>query len=266
MENVYYVISSISSVVMCVGVVIALRQYFLAKKQNKALMERESQIREKELFEMEKDRIQRAIDLSGFYKDNIIDKWSLVSVFYSNIGIEDIMNKIKMEDMQDFNYKEINELLTEEQLHKLEHMNEGKEYREALTFLGIVTDFGKEYIKQEKIVDENGEEIQGVRVGRRIEYKYNILLQELLNNLEYFALHFTHKTADESVVYQSLHDSYLSIVKLLYYDICNNNRQEDDRLFTNVVELFHMWREETCKQKNKAKEVSRSLIKKGSVL
>lgn len=59
MGNVYYVISSISSVVMCIGVVVALRQYFLAKKQNKALMERESQIREKELFEMGKDRIQR---------------------------------------------------------------------------------------------------------------------------------------------------------------------------------------------------------------
>jgi len=145
MGNVYYVISSISSVVMCIGVVVALRQYFLAKKQNKALMERESQIREKELFEMGKDRIQRAIDLSGFYKDNIIDKWSLVSIFYSQIGIEDILNTIKIEDMQDFNYKEISELLTEDQLFKLEHMNEGKEYRGALTFLGIVTDFGNCY-------------------------------------------------------------------------------------------------------------------------
>lgn len=36
----------------------------------------------------------------------------------------------------------------------------------------------------------------------------------VLNNIEYFAMNFAHGVADDSVVYRSLHQSYIDIDKV----------------------------------------------------
>lgn len=67
------------------------------------------------------------------------------------------------------------------------------------------------------------------------------IVNKLLNNMEYFSMNFTHKVADESVVFQSLHQTYLEAVQLLYYDISRNNRADGMQFYTNIVELYKIW-------------------------
>lgn len=74
------------------------------------------------------------------------------------------------------------------------------------------------------------------------------LINATLNNMEYFALHFRHNTADESVVYQSLHKSYLEIVLYMYYYIANVNKDSSCKLYTNVIWLFERWKEKRDSQ------------------
>ena len=67
------------------------------------------------------------------------------------------------------------------------------------------------------------------------------IVTEILNNLEFFAMHFSHEIADESVVYQSLHQTYLEIVYALYYNIAIKNEFRESKYFTNIIELYEKW-------------------------
>lgn len=91
------------------------------------------------------------------------------------------------------------------------------------------------------------------------------IVTETLNNLEFFAMHFTHGTADESVVYQSLHQTYLDIVYVLYYNIAVLNELENSKYYTNIIELYKIWKKRDAEEKRKRADLARSHTMKGSV-
>lgn len=85
---------------------------------------------------------------------------------------------------------------------------------------------------------------------RAVKVTYvNEVVNETLNCLEYFSMNFTHKTADESVVFASLSPTFLEIVQLMYYEIANVN-DERVHLYSNVIKLFNIWKDKT-EEKNK---------------
>lgn len=92
------------------------------------------------------------------------------------------------------------------------------------------------------------------------------LMDELLNNMEFFALHFSHRTADESVVYQSLHQTYLEIVQYMYYDIADRNSDSASKYYTNIIWLFEVWRDKKIKQNGDRSEKSRSVQSLGTII
>ena len=65
----------------------------------------------------------------------------------------------------------------------------------------------------------------------------NSIVTNMLNDMEYFAMHFSHETADDTVVYQSLHQTYLEIVHTVYYCIANVNKQGQSQYYTNLTVL-----------------------------
>ena len=76
-------------------------------------------------------------------------------------------------------------------------------------------------------------------------------------------MYFTHGAADETVVYQSLHKTYLYIVKILYFDISINNTG-GQKLYSNVIELFNIWKERELKQNLQAIQYGRKNLEKGA--
>lgn len=48
--------------------------------------------------------------------------------------------------------------------------------------------------------------------------------------------------ADEEMLYQSLHQTYISQVRLLYFYICVNNTTNEDNVYTNLIWLFNVWK------------------------
>lgn len=81
---------------------------------------------------------------------------------------------------------------------------------------------------------------------------YSEVVQKLLNNLEFFAMHFEHETADETAVYQSLHQTYIIIVRKLYYNISTYNKELDTHYFTNTIGLYKRWNK---RKKDKEEEI-----------
>lgn len=94
----------------------------------------------------------------------------------------------------------------------------------------------------------------------------NEVVAAILNNLEYFAMHFTHGTADETVVYQSLHQSYLDIVRALYLNISKENARANSKYYTNIIELYRIWSERAENTGEKLRELEQVVLKKGTTL
>ena len=56
-------------------------------------------------------------------------------------------------------------------------------------------------------------------------------------------MYFNTGIADEDTVYQSLHQSFLSIIKVLYVDIATRNQTGKDKYYTNIIKLYNNWAE-----------------------
>lgn len=92
------------------------------------------------------------------------------------------------------------------------------------------------------------------------------IVNELLNNMEFFALHFSHKTADESVIYQSLHQTFLEIVQYNYYEIAEKNIDSTSKYYTNIIWLFNIWRNRKLQQNNIRSQKSMSVQSAGTII
>lgn len=77
------------------------------------------------------------------------------------------------------------------------------------------------------------------------------VITELLNSLEWFSMNFVCGVADEELGYETLHQTFLSTVTLLYFFICIQNVNDYDRYYANIIELFRIWQ----KRLNNSREI-----------
>ena len=266
MEAVYYVTQIIASLAVIAGTIIALIQYIFNSKQAEASRKRELELHELEVKELEKDRIQKAIDLSEYFKDHILYYMNMLKYVYDKAGVSDILNDIPRSNIAHFDTPEMERNISASNRDFLQTVRFEPKFKDALAFASTVSGFWPEC--REVYIDKDGDWVKSQVLIKESEltYRFGIMLQDLLNNLEYFAMAFTHETADASVIYQSIHRSYIKVVELLYYDISLNNQPGQSKLFTNVIELYTMWKNESESQVEEELSNSRNNIRKGNTL
>lgn len=251
--NMYYISQIIASLFVAIGVLVAGWQYVLTSRS--------------EIAKNRNEKVQKAIDLSEYYKDHILDKYCMLFCVFSECNMIDIINEVKITKMNNFDIYELQDNFSTSQLDKLAEINESKEFAKVVVAASIRFNvpLNKNLFKATE-VDEDGEKHQAVRVdaGAIVNDFMNGIVCEVLNNMEFFAMHFTHNVADETVVYQSLHKTYLEMVRVLYYNIAKNNK-DAQKLYTNVIELFNKWKKESLAQQHKVMHGTRGAIIKGSV-
>lgn len=267
LENWYYIIQIVSGIFVIFGTVIAVGQYLLACNDSKKTREREVSLHEIEVAELEKDRIQKAIDLAGFFKDNIITKTHILTQVYEAIGITDILHKINFQNITYFDKQELEDVINQQDRDRIKKVTMDPKFIQALLKSSDMTGLWEECTNKIEIQKEDGTVERIVQVqAMAIIYRFKFMLTEVLNDLEFFSMHFHHKTADESVVYQSLHKSYISVVQLLYYDISSNNINGEEKLFTNVIALYNEWYPRSRERSENEKAMTRESILHGSVV
>lgn len=244
LENIYYVIQIISALFVIGGVIIALWQYILTSR-------RENELRKEEIDEVKRARNKEAIQLTQYYKDNIINRISIITTVYKETHILDVLEGIKTETMKDFDSRELEKLLSKSDREKLEKIRKSKDFEKVILSHADYFDIDL------NSVDEKDKEL----VEKIIIRNFKSLSQQLLNNLEYFAMSFNCEIAEEGVVYQSLHQTYIRIVSHMYYEISSNNRTGEQKLYTNVIDLFNKWNSRAIEQKEKEANAMRSVTK-----
>lgn len=255
-ETWYYTVQIVAAVAVISGVVIAVWQYYLSSKST-----------QRDLSIMQ---VQRAIDLSKFYKDSILSKFPAIRYVFDNCGALAILSKVKPQQFHAFDHQELVNLLGQDSIDKLEKIQDSKNFIKCVYEASEIFGLGFDYCKQTIMIEdpENHEKKQTIMIntqGLVIAFLSN-LLSEMLNNMEFFAMHFHHGTADESVVYQSLHQSYLEIMELAYYYIAFGNKDTSSRLYTNVTWLFEVWYTRKNNSDKERAEKSRSLQTDGTII
>lgn len=253
-ENLGYACEFVSSIFVIGGVVIAVWQYYLSSKcENRNL-----QI----------VQVQRAIDLSEYYKDNILKYFPGINYIFDKTGIKKILDEVRMDDLKDFDVHELEKLFTPNQIEQLKGLQNSDDFFQRVVEANDIYGLNFNLIAQQMVAEsQEGKEVV-IRIDKNsivVSFMSN-LINATLNNMEYFALHFKHNTADETVVYQSLHKTYLEMVKYLYYYIANNNKSSTNKLYTNVIWLFEKWRKKQNEQNVERSLKAESLQSHGTVI
>ncbi len=256
LEDIYYITQILGIIFVAIGSYIAINQYIKTSKN--------------EIDKFNNERIKKSIELAEYYKDNILGNMTIISEIYGATGILDIIKKTKGSHMENFDKHELAELLSTEDLNNIKKITDSDEYYFIIDICCYMK--GINLINYHKDIDhifdleldENLKNtINKLNRGKTHHIFMNNIVMETLNNLEFFSMNFNYNIADESVVYQSLHKTFLEVVYLLYYNIAVNNEPGDKKLFTNIIELYNLWQKKSEETKNEELNSLRRSTQKG---
>lgn len=248
-ELLYYITQIISSIFVISGVVIAIWQYYLSCMDSNR--------------NIDVICVQKAIDLSEYYKDNILAYIAAMEYIFDNSGISEIFSKIDKSNIEHFDQKELFIYIKDEDRDKLKKIQNTVKFSEVIANANAIYNLGlnDELIKLCRKHDSTKFE------QKQISTFLGKLITKILNNMEYFSMHFTHNVADETVVYKSLHQTYIKLVKMLYYHIAiKNPLSTTTKYFTNIIELYKIWNDRAINDEEKFAKDIRVLTNKGTVV
>lgn len=227
LNSVETVSQIIESVFVIAGVVIGVWQYYISTKSL--------------IQNSERARIDKAIQLSKYYKDHILKLAKPVAYVFENTKIAKILGEIRTDSFKDFDKKESDKIFTKEQNAALKSAISDKEFAEVV--MSAVRVFSLNNILNASIIGVD-EETHTFKINpEQIANSFmDLIVMEILNDLEYFAMNFTHELADDTAVYSSLHQTYIEIMQLLYHQIAEMNNAVGERYYTNAIELYKRWK------------------------
>lgn len=211
-----------------------------------------------------------ACNLAKHYADSIINKYAdIVNVFVETGISSEIKDLVNIADLKYFNADEL-KTLTKDNAQRAKALFEktksiDPEVILAVRMNNVCSPMERDGMFQYYVVhDEEGN--RSVRNGRYLQLEFSEEIANLLNELEWFAMNCRYRLADEKLLYQSLHQTFLSTVWLLYFHISAQNTNNEDKLYTNVIWLFGEWRDRLLKITKKAEKKKSKYIEKANAV
>ncbi|MBD5152392.1 MAG: DUF4760 domain-containing protein [Oscillibacter sp.] len=198
-----------------------------------------------------------ACDLAKYYASNIIERSAFIDDVYSSNGFTEMVKKVfpigkikvfTRQEMVDFikDYEVDIDSFCEKAISIPDELILKHQLRYAKSAADRVQ-YVQEYSLQGNI-DIDGDDLQKANLLRD---DFQVAVGLLLNDLEWFSMQCRYGVADEKLLYQSLHQTFLAEVQLLYFFISFHNENSEDKFYTNVIWLFELWRNRLMKYKKK---------------
>ncbi|MDR0851680.1 MAG: hypothetical protein LBN36_04235 [Clostridiales Family XIII bacterium] len=217
------------------------------------------------LSENAKADIEKAISMAEIYATELIPLLDYVTALYgANKPLmkaqEKLSSERKMGNLK-FTHAEMQTLFDKKELAKIKdemqplEMDCGTLYAIECKATSYLTDEQKNVLFENKtkklkdLTESHNQLVNTCIINCRAKRT------DFLNRLEYFSMYFNTDLANSGVVYQSLHQTFISAVQLMYFDISSRNTDSKDYYFTNVLKLFNKWNEEFNAQIYKETEI-----------
>ena len=264
------------------GLVAVAYQIYMSKKEQR--------------IQHEKQEKQKAIELAELYANKIMDDISFLSSIYKKSNIEKYFEKINYNELSEFDRHELKKIFKGYDIDKINYeiLNIDDDIL-LKAIISMKSNLNKEELNNhleafeinkllsqieevEKEVGATLEGDEGINKKRRKAFNeikkkyrnnkiyckkiYHETLDNTLNTLEYFCMYFNSGVADEEFVYQSLHQSFLSMVKILYFRIAYVNESGKDKYYTNIIELYNKWSYRYYLDEEDEVKAKRNLVRK----
>ncbi len=204
-------------------------------------------------YKHQKNRAKKdaACELAKYYARHIIDEFQFVFDVLALSQLNDkIENLFPYDDISALDRKELNELLKKAE-KSFDDVEQEMDLVDPLSIynakiLNAKSIAERQLIAMEYIVvtptEEGAPPVVGIAHANLLQNEFGRAITALLNNLEYFAMGCQYGLADEEMLYQPLHQTYISQVQLLYFYICRNNITNEDKVYTSLIWLFNLWK------------------------
>lgn len=222
-------------------------------------------------YHHQKDRSRKeaACELAKCYAEKIIRHNSFVT---------DVLQVTKLEEKTKelFPYDELNEFTQDEMISLIKKKDASYEEIVSLferpdphSILPIMLLHTRSNREREDLIqaygnllhkrdEEDGDQLKGVF----LQTEFFERMSDYLNDIEWFSMSCRYGIADEELLYQSLHQSFLSSVWQLYFYICIKNTTNENKYYTNVIWLFQKWQERMREIQKQAEDSQRKVQEK----
>lgn len=194
---------------------------------------------------------EAACSLAKYYANNIIPRINFLVGVLTISGFEEKVYKaFPLDVIKDSNFNEAVAITKDEKevlrlAQDLSSIDPRAIYNEKIRTAKTVEErhsLAHEYTVWEKDQSGNISTVKFVHTNI-LQDELMATVQELLNDLEWFSMNFHYNLADEQLLYQSLHQSFISNVWLLYIYIALCNKPGSGKFYTNTIWLFLLWRD-----------------------
>lgn len=172
-----------------------------------------------------KERAEKSVDIAKVFAQKIITPLSFLYAFFEKNEIDKIIKKVHFLKFEDFDIDELKS--------------------------NYLSDDIQNYLKQMNNNDP--------------ENKIRSIITDTLNILEYLSMYINTKVADEKYIYNSLHQQFLQSIWLLYFEISLVNTDNKDKYYTNIIQLYNVWKKKyikAIKKEDKFKQKQKKMKKK----
>lgn len=104
-EIIEHIAQICTSFFVIIGTFVAISQYYISSKS--------------ELIKIETDKVNKAIDLADYYKNEVLVPYSVIKYAYKKSGVFEILHS-KKNDMKNFDEEEMYEIFNDTVISKLE--------------------------------------------------------------------------------------------------------------------------------------------------
>lgn len=199
-----------------------------------------------------RNSMERAVDLARYYQEEIVPLLRIVTCVFNKVHLTENLNIIDETKMIKFDSKEMKAIVSNDLITKFEKTFDsdalGTAYKDHLTSISSANKI-KIDVESNDTLDEESQEMITQAIfkedldgtAKQDIVSFQTTINDLLNKVEYFSMNFSCNIACEDVLYQSLHQSFRSIMKLLYIRISKINNDPLDKYFTHTISLYNTW-------------------------
>ena len=200
-----------------------------------------------------KEEFENSFKLTQYYINNIIPQMSVILAVFKSIGVESILkNRLKNQVLSDFDKEEFQLIFEKTTIQDLCDMIKKTKLEVLLPVLNI--DRSKlpgclecdyhEYLKCNNVVkNKKQDEERSESYRKLLVSRFFAMLTDTKNEIEYFSMYFNSNLAEEEVIFDSLHQTFIDFVRMLYPFIAMHNTKSvhGRKYFSNTIELYKRW-------------------------
>lgn len=205
-----------------------------------------------------KEEFSKSFELTKFYTSIILPRMPKIQKLYELCDVTNKVKSISPKNINHFDKEECSEFINLDEFCKeLNEINQ-KPIEQILPLYAQFANISiskayMDFYRYGALISEhdNREKLLG-------EYKTNLcnfIIGELsvaANDLEYFSMFFNSNLAESEVVYESLHQTFLAYVRLLYPVISHANTRSDysKKYYTHIRDLYSLWSKKEGKKES----------------